>query len=130
VTTTSLTETNKKIIDTFFAAGARGDIEVVQSLMADDMVLRQAKFLPYGGTYTKDQFPELAGRMSQYVDMKNASVTNVVAEGEYVFVVLSVPDLRTGHLCIQGIQIRLRDGQLVENTIFFHDAGSMAVPAP
>jgi ketosteroid isomerase-like protein len=127
---TSLEERNKEVVRAFFDAGSRGDLERVQELMADDIVIHQASFLPYAGSYTKDRFPDLAATMSQYIQMSKARLVRLVADGEYVFVVLTVPDARTGHDCIQGIQIRLRDGRFAENFIFYHDAGSMAVAAP
>jgi ketosteroid isomerase-like protein len=126
----SLEERNKAVVREFFDAGSRGDFGRVQELMADDIVIHQAAFLPYGGTYTKDRFPELAASMSRYIRMSEAKLVSMVAEGDHVFVVLSVPDARTGHLCTQAIQIRLRDGRFAENHIFFHDAGSMSVAAP
>jgi len=98
--------------------------------MADDFVLRQAAFLPYGGAYAKEAFPALAATMSRYIRMADAKLVRVLADGDYVFVVLAVPDARTGDECLQGIQILLRDGKFVENTIFYHNAGSMAVPNP
>lgn len=121
---------NKKVIEAFFEAGSRGALDEVQSYMADDLVIRQAGFLPYGGSYSKETFPALAATMSRYIDMRNARLVRVLADGDYVFVLLTVPDARTGHACIQGIQILLRDGKFAENTIFYHDAGSMAVPNP
>jgi ketosteroid isomerase-like protein len=128
-TSASVAESNKAVILAFFEAGSRGDLDRVQELMADDLVIHQPAYLPYGGSYRKSQFPQLAATMSRYIVMRSARVVNLIAEGEYVFVVLAVPDARTGHECTQGVQIRLRDGQLVENHVFFHDAGSMARPA-
>ena len=121
---------NKQVVEAFFEAGARGDLDEVQSYMADDLVLRQAGFLPYAGSYSRETFPALAATMSRYIDMKSARVIRVLADGDYVFVVLTVRDARTGDECTQGIQILLRDGKFAENTIFYHDAGSMAVPNP
>jgi len=126
----SVEERNKEAVRAFFEAGSRGDLGRVQDLMADDIVIHQASFLPYAGTYTKARFPELAELMSRYIRMSEARLVRLVAEGDYVFVVLSVPDARTGHACTQGIQIRLRDGRFVENHIFFHDVGSMATATP
>jgi ketosteroid isomerase-like protein len=129
-TSGSLAESNKAVIRAFFEAGSRGDLDRVQELMADDIVIHQPAYLPYGGSYGKSQFPQLAATMSRYIEMRRARVVNLVAEGDYVFVVLSVPDARTGQECTQGVQIRLRDGRLAENHVFFHDAGSMAQPVP
>ena len=123
-------ERNKRVVEAFFDAGSRGALDEAQSYMADDIVIHQASYLPYGGTFTKDQFPDLAVTMSRYIRMRDARLVRVLADGDYVFVVLTVPDARTGYPCVQGIQIRLQDGKFVENTIFFHDAGSMAAPAP
>jgi ketosteroid isomerase-like protein len=126
-TSESTTERNRRTVEAFFDAGSRGDLGEAQSYMADDIALHQPSFLPYGGTYDKDTFPALAGEMSHYIEMRKARLIRILADGDYVFVVLTVPDARTGHDCIQGIQILLRDGKFVENTIFYHDAGSMAV---
>ena len=121
---------NKKVVEAFFDAGSRGALDEAQAYMADDIVLRQAGFLPYGGSYSKESFPGLAATMARYIDMRNARLIRVLADGDYVFVLLTVPDARTGQQCVQGIQILLRDGKFAENTIFYHDAGSMAVPNP
>jgi ketosteroid isomerase-like protein len=126
----SVAARNKTVVEAFFDAGSRGALDEVQSYMADDLVIRQAGFLPYGGTYSKKTFPALAAEMSKYIEMRNARLVRILADGDYVFAVVAVPDARTGQECIQGIQILLRDGKFAENTIFYHDAGSMAAPNP
>jgi ketosteroid isomerase-like protein len=128
--TESVPARNKQVVEAFFDAGSRGALDEVQSYMADDLVIRQAAFLPYAGTYVKETFPALAAAMSRYIELKDARLVRVLADGDYVFVVLTVPDARTGHECIQGVQILLQDGKFAENTIFYHDAGSMAMPNP
>jgi hypothetical protein len=125
-----VSQRNKQVVEAFFAAGGRGELDRVQELMADGIVIRQAPYLPYGGTYTKDRFPELAVQMSRYIRMQDARIVRILADGDYVFVVISVPDARTGEDCLQGVQILLRDGKFAENTIFFHNAGSMVTPNP
>lgn len=128
--THDVTQRNKQVVEAFFAAGSRGELDEAQALMADNIVIRQASYLPYGGSYTKDRFPELAAQMSKYIRMREARIVRILADGDYVFVVLSVPDARTGEDCLQGVQILLREGKFAENTIFFHSAGSMAKPNP
>jgi hypothetical protein len=52
-----------------------------------------------------------------------------VADGERVFAVVQVPDLRSGELVTLAEESIVRGGKVVEMRIFFHEARSLSRPA-
>ncbi len=47
----SVTETNRRIVTEMYEAGQRGELETFFGHVADDVVLTEPAYLPYGGTY-------------------------------------------------------------------------------
>ncbi len=54
---TTLAERNRTTIEALYAAGAAGDIATVLSYVADDVVIDEPPYLPYGGRYMGKQIP-------------------------------------------------------------------------
>jgi uncharacterized protein len=129
-TDTGVATDPREVVERFFAAGRAGDLDEVRRLMHPDIVLHQPRFLPYGGTYRGPaEFAELAPRMNEYVSMRTVRVVRLFVEGPYVFALLEVEDARTQEICTMAAHIRVQDGRLAENHVFFHEARSV-VPIP
>ena len=128
--TESLTEQNRALVQKLYDAAISGDIEGVLGCLAEDVVVREPEFLPYGGTYSgRDTFLALFEKIVKCYDMTKISADYLVADGERVIGVLRMPDLKTGKDVLLAEQSTIRDGLIVDMRIFFHDAQSL-IDAP
>ena len=117
---------NRQIVVDFYAAGVRGDLEAFMSYLADDFVLYEPPFLPYGGTYRgKQAMLEGFGKIGEYLDVSGLEVDHLVADGEHVIGILRAPDRATGELVLIAEESTLRDGRIVEMRVFFHEGRSL-----
>ena len=115
-------EISRDVVQRFFDAGAKGDFETALQLMDEDIVIHQPQFIAYGGTYRgRDNFPALAAKISEHLDMSASKIQLLVADGDTVFAVHHVPEVKTGKTCVLVVQITVRDGRLAENRIYFHE---------
>jgi hypothetical protein len=125
------TETNRKIVAEMYDALVRGDVEACLSHVADDLVLREPAFLPYGDVYHgKDGMAGAVGKISKYLDITKVEIRYLVADGNRVFGVVAVPDARTGENVLLAEESVIQNGKVSEMTIFFHEARSLADPVP
>lgn len=124
---TSLTERNRAIVESMFAAANKGDIEGVFSHLSDDIAVIEPLFLPFGGTYRgKDEFLALAQILPNYLDVSTITVHYTIADGDRVAACVGITDIATGELTRFIEQFTVRDGKIVENRLFYHDAGTLA----
>lgn len=123
--TESITERNRAIVEAFFAAGNRRDHEAAMALMDDDIVIRQPEFLEWGGAYVgKSGFPELAAKMSKYIDMSSTKIERIVADGDVVFSIHRTKEADSDREALLAVQMTIRDGKLIENRVYYHQASS------
>ena len=125
------TETSRQIVADMYAAAAKMDFESMLSYVADDLVLHEPAFLPYGDVYQGKQ--GMAGaieKIAGYLDVTKIEVRYLVADGDRVFGVVSVPDSRSGEYVLLAEESVIRDGKVAEMRIYFHEARSLAVPVP
>ncbi|MFD7757880.1 nuclear transport factor 2 family protein [Streptomyces sp. NPDC059757] len=124
---TSLTERNRAVVQSMFAAANKGDIEGVFSHLSDDIAVIEPLFLPFGGTYRgKDEFLALAQILPNYLDVSTITVHYTIADGDRVAACVGITDIATGELTRFIEQFTVRDGKIVENRLFYHDAGTLA----
>jgi hypothetical protein len=125
-----LTEANRRLMQALYDAVSAGDLDGVFSRLADDVVIREPAFLPYGGEYRgKELFGELVGKIAKTYDMTQIRADYLVADGERVIGVLRMPDLVTGEDVLVAEESVIRDGKVVQMTVFVHDAQSL-ISAP
>ncbi len=123
---TNLTEANRAVVENMYAAGINGDLPGLLSAMADDVVIHEPAFLPYGGTYVgRDAFVGMYAKLAKVLDVSRIRLDYLVADGDRVIGVLRIPDLTTGEDIVFAEQSTLRDGKVVDFQIFFHDAQSL-----
>lgn len=121
-----LSERNRRTVRDFYAAGVRGDLDAFVSYLADDFVLYEPPFLPYGGAYHGRQaMLEGFGKIGEYLDVSGLEVDHLVADGEHVIGILRAPDRATGELVLIAEESTLRDDQIVEMRVFWHEGRSL-----
>ncbi|MDX3107617.1 nuclear transport factor 2 family protein [Nonomuraea angiospora] len=123
---TSLTEQNRAIVEAMFEAGKRGDVEGVVSFLSDDVQINEPLFLPFGKIYHgKEGFFGLAQILPNYLDLAAITVHYTIADGDRVAACVGIPDVKTGELTHFIEQFTIKDGKIVENRLFYSNAGSM-----
>lgn len=123
---TSLTEQNRAIVEAMFAAANRSDIDGVFSYLSDDVTIIEPLFMPFGKTYHgKDEFLGLAQVLPNYLDVSSITVYYTIADGDRVAACVGITDVATGELTRFIEQFTIRDGKIVENRVFYNDAGTL-----
>ena len=118
------TESNKKIVQLFYDAGNRGDMDTCFGLIADDIKWTNMGTTSLSGTYAgkaalmEELLGPLFGQLKQGIHME---VQRLVAEGDYVVaqtsgtaVTLDGRPYNNSYCWI----IRVKDGKLAEITEF------------
>ncbi|ADB49115.1 nuclear transport factor 2 family protein [Conexibacter woesei] len=122
----SETEQSRAIVEAMFAAANNGDVEGVLSFLADDVTVIEPLFMPFGKTYHgKDEFLGLAQVLPKYLDVSSITVHHTIADGDRVAACVGITDVAAGKLTQFIEQFTIKDGKIVENRVFYHDAGSL-----
>lgn len=127
-----LTE-NKQIIETFYAAGNRGDLETCAALLADDVTWTNIGSTKFSGSYAGKEalLADLLGPVfSQLKKGIFSSVENVVAEGDFVVVQSrGKADTKDGRPYNNTYchVFKIRNGKISEVTEYFDTALTSAV---
>ncbi|MFE7418062.1 nuclear transport factor 2 family protein [Rhodococcus sp. NPDC057529] len=120
--TISQTEQTRTIVERLYAAGAAGDVEGVLSSLAEDVVVNEPSYLPWGGTYTgHEQFLGLFGTLMQNLDLTKLKIKYTVADNDKCFVTFHAPDISSGKDVYIAEQSTVRDGKIIEMTIFYNE---------
>lgn len=120
------TEASKQKVLEMYAAASSGNLAGALACMADDIVVIEPPYLPYGGIYRgKAEFQKLFALIGEHGDLSTVKMNYAVAEGDKVFVSLGFVDRKTGKRMDLVEQSIVRDGKIVEMKIFYFDAGSM-----
>ena len=123
---TSLTEKNRAIVEGMFAAANRGDVEGVFSFLSEDVAVIEPVFLPFGKAYHgKDGFFALAQVLPNYLDLSSITLHYTIADGDRVAACVGIKDVTTGELTHFIEQFTIKDGKIVENRLFYHNAGTL-----
>jgi ketosteroid isomerase-like protein len=125
-TATSLTEQNRAVVEAMFAAANRGDVDGVFSYLSDDVAVIEPVFMPFGKAYHgKDEFFGLAQVLPNYLDVSSITVYYTIADGDRVAACVGIKDVATGELTQFIEQFTIKDGKIVENRVFYHNAGTL-----
>ena len=125
-TPTSLTEQNRAVVLGMFEAANRSDIDGVFSFLSDDVEVIEPLFMPFGKTYHgKEGFLELAQYLPNYLNIAEITVHYTIADGDRVAACVGIADITTGELTRFIEQFTVKDGKIIENRIFYNDAGTL-----
>jgi ketosteroid isomerase-like protein len=126
LTTNAVTEQSRSIIEGFYAAGSRGDIETMMGYLADDVVIHEPPYLPFGGEYRgKDGLAEIYAAVAQLADVTQFTIHSVMVDGERGVAFGGYPLTDTGQFTLFAEETRLVDGKIAEIRIYYHDAQSL-----
>jgi ketosteroid isomerase-like protein len=126
MTATIRTEDSRRFVQAMYDAGSRGDVEGLLSHLAQDVVVREPAFLPYGADYHGHQeFLSLFTKIGKVLDITKIQIDYLVADDDKVIGIIRIPDITTGQTILLAEESILRDGKIVEMRIFFHDAQSL-----
>jgi ketosteroid isomerase-like protein len=122
----SLTEQNRAVVQAMYEAGQAADLEAVASFVADDVVVDEPHYLPFGKVYRgKQEFLGLFEMVSRFLDVSHIQVHYLIADGERVAACLAIPDLNTGKPVSMLEQSTLKDGKITHIKLFYNDPGTM-----
>lgn len=116
---------NKQIIQTFYEAGNRGDMEGCMALLADDITWTNIGTTKYSGSFvgkkelTTKLLGPVFGRLKAGIQ---STIDNVIAEGEFVVVQVRGRAETTEGRPYNNTYchvFRLRDGKIAEVTEYF-----------
>lgn len=122
----SVTELNRSIIEAFYAAGLRGDIEAMTGYLADDVVTYEPPYLPFGGQYRgKDGLAVIYEAVAKVADVAQFTVHDIVVDGDCAVAFAGYLVRDTGEFTHFAEELRLVDGKIAEIRIYYYDVQSM-----
>lgn len=126
MTETTSTEQNRSIIEGFYAAGTRGDIETMMDCLADDVVICEPPYLPFGGEYHgKDGLFAIFAAVAELADVAQFKIHYIVVDGDRAVAFGGFPLNDTGRFTHFAEETRLVDGKIAEIRIYYYDAQSL-----
>ena len=113
---------NKEIVAGAYAALAGGDVKGFLAILDPDIQVSEPACLPYGGTYsgTKEVLGMFA-KAGPVVDGGRTVVEHLVADGDRVVALLTVPLRSGGGEASISEHWQLRDGKAVRLDVFWAD---------
>ncbi|MER7689662.1 nuclear transport factor 2 family protein [Streptomyces sp. NPDC097610] len=104
-----------------------GGLTTLGNLFADDLVVRQPPYLPWGAEHrTLAGVAALTGPISEHLNAMKMTVDRIVADGDTAIGLLRFPDLKTGENVIVAEELTVRDGKVAQARLYYHD--TQAVP--
>jgi uncharacterized protein len=124
----------KRIYEKFI----QGDMEAFMSLLAPDIVVRQADSMPFGGTYKGlEEYKQLLGKIGQTWEDVQVTFERYLEEGDQVMAMLRLKarSRATGRVVDMPVAElwTVRDGKAVGNQVFYWDTAEVVritTPAP
>jgi ketosteroid isomerase-like protein len=122
----SVTELNRAIVEGFYAAGARGDLDAMMDCLADDVVIYEPPYLFFGGEYRgKQGIFAINEAVAPLVDATQFKIHYILVDGDRAFAVGGFLVNDTGQFTLFAEETRLVDEKIVEIRIYYHDAQSL-----
>ncbi|MBA3741455.1 nuclear transport factor 2 family protein [Sporichthya sp.] len=119
----SETEASRALLVSMYDAVGQGDFATVLGLLAEDILVTEPSFLPYGGTYKgREAFQAFAGDAMQHLDVAKMVVERIIADGDRVIAILRVRALGTGEDVVLAEESLVREGQIAEIRVYCHDS--------
>jgi ketosteroid isomerase-like protein len=126
MTTTTLTETNRALMERMYDAAVAGEFEEVLACLDPELVVNEPHFLPYGGTYRGiEAFAGMIPKVVELMDLAKMTVDRFIAQEDHVIGIIRMPDRRTGEDVLLAEESIIRDGRVVEINVFYNNAQSL-----
>lgn len=122
-TTESGTEASRALMTHMYDSAAKGDFAAVLACLADDLVVHEPPFLPYGGDHQGvDAFANgVIPAVMQHLDVSRLVVDRMVAENDRVIGIIRMPAHATGGDILLAEESLIRDGKVVEIWVYYHE---------
>jgi ketosteroid isomerase-like protein len=128
-TTASLTGKSRDVATRMYAAIARADFEQALSYFSENVVVNEPAFLPYGGVYRGiDGVRTAFDKISLFLDVINLSVEQLIADGDRVVAIVSIPEHVSGRRILLAEESLCCDGKISEIRVYFHKAQGLLLP--
>jgi ketosteroid isomerase-like protein len=116
------TETTRALLTRMYDSAARGDFADVLACLADDLVVHEPPYLPYGGIYDGvEAFQGLIGLVVQHLDVSKMVVDRMVADGDRVIGIIRMPAVATGEDILLAEESLVRDGKVAEIWVYYNE---------
>ncbi|MGV0772953.1 nuclear transport factor 2 family protein [Mycobacterium syngnathidarum] len=126
VETQSLTDVNRSIVERFYSAGARGDIDTMTDCLADDVVTYEPAYLPFGGQYRgKDALATIFTAVARIADVTQFKIYDILVDGDRAVAFGGYPLNDTGAFTRFAEETRLAGGKITEIRVYYYDVQSM-----
>ena len=118
----SVTETNRKIITSFYQMLATGDFAGVAALFDETIVVHEPDCLPYGGIYRgMAEVVQLFPQVSQFLDISSFKIDTIVVDEDRAIGLFDATVRRTGERVPIAEESLLRNGKIVRVRVFIFD---------
>jgi len=125
-TTESLTAQSRSIVEQFYDAGLRGDIEVMMGLLSDDVVIHEPAFLTYGGEYHgKEGLQAIYEKVLAITDVTKLKVHYFVVDGDRAIAIAGFPVNGDKDYTLFAEESRIAHGKIVEMRLYYHEPQSL-----
>jgi ketosteroid isomerase-like protein len=117
-----ITETNRKLVESFYGFLSAGDVAGVLDILHEDIEIHEPECLPYGGVYKGiDRVKELFGKAMGALDAQNIVAEHIVADGDIVVGFLKAKTVKTGETVVVAEESIIRDGKIARVRVFQFD---------
>ena len=112
----------RELIQRMYAAAGSGDLAILREILAEDVVIEAAPFVPYGGTYRGfDEFVGCFAKASELIDFTGLQLDGITAEDEHAYGRVRVPFVNGSGEANILEEWTVRDGHVVAGRVFYFD---------
>lgn len=86
----SPTERARTLVKSFYDGGARGEITSFRDNLAEDFELFVPAYLPWGGSFGKQEYVELLPQVASVLDFTRLEYLSLTAEGLHVVALIQI----------------------------------------
>ena len=123
----SQTDASRKVVQNMYDSALAGDNAAFFGSLADNLLVMEPQFLPYGGKHHGVAgFQALFGMIAAYLDLASIKLDSLVADGEVVVAFLRATAVKDGSEVQIAERSIVRNGKIVEMKIYFHELGALA----
>jgi ketosteroid isomerase-like protein len=115
------TET-REVVERMYTAAGSGDMAELREILAEDVVIEAAPFVPYGGTYRGfEEFVGCFGKAAELIDFSRLQLDGITADGVHAYGRVRVPFVDGSGEANILEEWTVRDGRVVAGRVFYFD---------